>query len=761
MPSKPKYRAEKLSADGVRKRQAWTRPPEAIVLDSLTYDSLKHELHNKPVWEANACYLCTGHQVLSRYTALLHFQWMHIDILNGGPATPEDEAGIRKLVGAIRQEYGVDAPWPKGDPVICPACGGTGKGPQHLALTTLADEIFFGGEKGGGKTSAMTFWMVHGNPDQPQYDDQGRAIWHNQAYYHHPAYRGLVVRKNQEDLSGWLKYAIPFYQKLGAEYLKAEGTFEWASGAVIWTGHLADAKSYQKYMGKPELHRLAIEEITQLPEEELYEQMRSNVRTTHPELHPQIFNSANPIGPGKQWVADRFVRMKDENGNRIPRKTLATFFVPNPFTGKKMPRTRIFIPAGLRDNPHIDKGYLGVLAGLSPRLQKAYLQGDWESMEGQYFHTFRDPDAQNLAAYNEPENACHVIKRRKEPPFYPKLDHWWARQMGGDWGSEHEASYHWGCRDPYTSRLHVYREFVCSKTTAVSQGVRIAELSRDDLERLPDHSMTLWYSRDAFIQRSNDEGMTSLVELLARGIAMVLGPDAISVPGLQQLAASTQDYSWDDRPRFRQEFNEFQQSLAIQKSSGITIRMCNSNRVLGWNYIREGFEWLDPVAADGEYSQELELKISREFGMVEAERYRNRFNRQKVVRPWLQIWDTCPRLRAAIPRAQADDRNPEDVSKKHFTGADVIDSFRYLVVGFRDDPSPIPPEVQKMHAIDAFKATNPNHTFDDLVRFNEALERAEKATGGPLHYATLGRRATMAGRILKQAWGRRPQGSLQ
>jgi hypothetical protein len=333
--------------------------------------------------------------------------------------------------------------------------------------------------------------------------------------------------------------------------------------------------------------------------------------------------------------------------------------------------------------------------------------------------------------------------------------------MGGDWGFGHEAAYYWGCRDPFTSRLHVYREYVCSQTNPVAQGVRIAEMSRDDLERLPDHSLTLWYSRDAFQMRSNDEGQSSIVELISRGIAMVLGPDAVSVPGLLQLSQPTDDYSWDDRPRFRQDFNEFQQSLTIQKKSGITIRMCNSNRVLGWNYAREGFEWLDPVAGEGEYNPELALRIAREFGTVEAERYSERFKRQKTVRPWMQIWDTCPRLLAAIPRAQADDKNPEDVNKKHFTGADSLDAWRYLVVGFRDDPSPIPPEVQKMHAIEAFKATNPNYTFDDLVMFNMALEAAEKAAGAPLHYATLGRRATQAGRILRQAWGQRPKGTLQ
>ena len=51
----------------------------------------------------------------------------------------------------------------------------------------------------------------------------------------------------------------------------------------------------------------------------------------------------------------------------------------------------MFIPAKLTDNVVLMQNnpeYLNVLQNLPEHLRKAYLEGDWDAMEGQYFDEF-------------------------------------------------------------------------------------------------------------------------------------------------------------------------------------------------------------------------------------------------------------------------------------------------------------------------------------------------------------------------------------
>ena len=71
-------------------------------------------------------------------------------------------------------------------------------GPQTVALTRSEYEILYGGARGGGKTDAGLVWMV-----EPK-------------YVTNPLYRGLVIRKNSDDLSDWIARAKVMYRGLHA-----------------------------------------------------------------------------------------------------------------------------------------------------------------------------------------------------------------------------------------------------------------------------------------------------------------------------------------------------------------------------------------------------------------------------------------------------------------------------------------------------------------------------------------------------------------
>jgi len=224
---------------------------------------------------------------------------------------------------------------------------------QSEALERLEFEILFGGARGPGKTEALINWFL--------YDA------------HHPKFKGLVIRRNSEDLSDYVQRANIIYSRLGITMSGNPPRFKIPSGGVIRTGHLKDVNAFTKYLGH-EYHRIGIEELTLIPFEDDYLKLISSCRSTIKDLKPQVFSTTNPGGPGHAWVKSRFV----DHGSK-------TFIDPE--TG----RSRIFISATIDDNPTLidaDPEYVRFLDGLKskdPNLYKAWRLGLWDIFAGQAF----------------------------------------------------------------------------------------------------------------------------------------------------------------------------------------------------------------------------------------------------------------------------------------------------------------------------------------------------------------------------------------
>jgi len=220
-------------------------------------------------------------------------------------------------------------------------------------LERLEFEILFGGARGPGKTEALINWFL--------YDA------------HHPKFKGLVIRRNSEDLSDYVQRANIIYSRLGITMSGNPPRFKIPSGGVIRTGHLKDVNAFTKYLGH-EYHRIGIEELTLIPFEDDYLKLISSCRSTIKDLKPQVFSTTNPGGPGHAWVKSRFV----DHGSK-------TFIDPE--TG----RSRIFISATIDDNPTLidaDPEYVRFLDGLKskdPNLYKAWRLGLWDIFAGQAF----------------------------------------------------------------------------------------------------------------------------------------------------------------------------------------------------------------------------------------------------------------------------------------------------------------------------------------------------------------------------------------
>ncbi len=277
---------------------------------------------------------------------------------------------------------------------------------QALALARSEFEVLYGGARGGGKTDAGMAWMVEPN------------------YISNKRYRGLVIRKNSDDLSDWIGRARVFYLPVRAKIAGNPPVIKFPSGAFIRTGHLKDAAAYEKYQGH-EYQKILLEEATQIPRESDYEKLISSARSTVPGLPAQVFLTANPGGKGHVWVKARFVTLA----------RLKTYF--DPVSGS----TRIFIPSQVYDNPtlmQMDPMYERRLRGIKDeKLRKAWLEGNWDVFSGQFFDMW-DP-------------AVHVVK-----PF--TIPRGWSKYRMLDWGYTAPAAVNWVAVD-YTGNHWVYREF--------------------------------------------------------------------------------------------------------------------------------------------------------------------------------------------------------------------------------------------------------------------------------------------------------------
>jgi hypothetical protein len=247
-------------------------------------------------------------------------------------------------------------------------------GPQTflLSLPFHVYEMLYGGARGGGKTDAGIVW-----------------IGEHQA---NPNYRGLVIRRNNNDLEDWVDRARKMYPHAQVAYRPAVITFP--SGAIIRTGHLKDSDAYTKYMGH-EYQRMLIEELTQIPSEKRYLQLTASCRSTVPGIPAQIMGTTNPGGVGHAWVKERFIDFS------TPMKAK-----PDPSSG----RLRIFVPAKVDDNPPLteaDPAYVRTLEALKETdedLWKAWRLGDWNIFAGQVFREFSQANV--TARFDWPLDVC-------------------------------------------------------------------------------------------------------------------------------------------------------------------------------------------------------------------------------------------------------------------------------------------------------------------------------------------------------------------
>jgi phage terminase large subunit len=235
---------------------------------------------------------------------------------------------------------------------------------QQEALLMLSNNnnvrvLGYGGAKGGGKS-----WLVR--------------AWQVSRRLKYPGTSGVIIRKSYPELlTNHIKPFLLEYPKMKDYWKKADKMIEFPNGSTLYFRHLQYAEDVYVYQGQA-FEDIALDEATQHTEE-VFTILRSSNRVNVSNfdddrgIHPKMLLTFNPGGIGHMWVKRLFIdKHYFENENAEDYAFVQAFLDDNKRLVEKNPE--------YRDN----------LMALPDHLRRAYLEGDWNVFEGQFFQEFRE-----------------------------------------------------------------------------------------------------------------------------------------------------------------------------------------------------------------------------------------------------------------------------------------------------------------------------------------------------------------------------------
>ena len=239
--------------------------------------------------------------------------------------------------------------------------------------------VAYGGARGGGKS-----WGVRAKSKM--------------LCMRFPGIKILIVRRTYKELIN--NHINPLRTELYgfAKYNKTEKVFTFHNGSTINFGYCATDGDLDQYQGA-EYDVIFLDEATQLKQEWI-EKITACVRGVN-DFPKRVYWTCNPGGVSHGYVKRLFIDKKYE--------------------GAENPEDYTFIQALVTDNIALMESqpdYKKQLEVLPPKLREAWLYGNWDIFEGQFFEDFRPtPDVKAcVEAGITPEEAveqhrfCHVIK---------------------------------------------------------------------------------------------------------------------------------------------------------------------------------------------------------------------------------------------------------------------------------------------------------------------------------------------------------------
>lgn len=194
---------------------------------------------------------------------------------------------------------------------------------------------------------------------------------------------GAFFRRKRADLSDVIARTKSIFPHLQGKFNENKTTWTWPNGARLAFEYLERDSDAQNYQGKS-FTRIFIEEATQFPSPTPINKLKATLRSAAG-VPVGMRLTGNPGGPGHVWVKSRYIDPYPA-GNRI-----ITEEEELEIEGKiiKARLSRVFIPSFIRDNKILlqnDPTYILRLRQVgSDALVKAWLEGDWNIIDGAFF----------------------------------------------------------------------------------------------------------------------------------------------------------------------------------------------------------------------------------------------------------------------------------------------------------------------------------------------------------------------------------------
>ena len=305
-------------------------------------------------------------------------------------------------------------------------------GPQTQFLAASEREVFYGGARGGGKSYAMLVDPLR--------------------YCHRATHRALLIRRTMPELRDLINHSQRLYSRAfpGAKWREQEKEWRFPSGAKIEFGYAENMTDVLRYQGQSYTW-IGIDELPQYPTPDIYNFLRSSLRSVDPEIPVFMRATGNPGNVGSQWVREMFVNPSTPN-KKFDVK------ISTPVGVRKI--SRRFIPAKLQDNPYLMQtdDYYIMLASLPETQKRQFLDGDWDAFDDSAFPEFK--------------KQTHVVESFEIPKG-------WYRFRAADWGYSSPACCLWFAID-YDNNIWIYRELYVTKNTADQFARKVLELEQGE-----------------------------------------------------------------------------------------------------------------------------------------------------------------------------------------------------------------------------------------------------------------------------------------
>ena len=269
------------------------------------------------------------------------------------------------------------------------------EGPQHALMECPLPLIFFGGARGGGKTDGVL------------------GKWAAKEAIYGPAFNAIMFRRTTVSSEDAVERSKQIFGRLGGKFNETKLIWRMPNGGRVAFAYLDKVTDADQYQGR-NVTDVWVEEVGQYPTPDPIDRLFGVLRSAGG-VPVQMILTGNPGGPGQGWIRDRFGLYP------FPERPVIKAVQINEGTIQAA-----VIPSRITDNVALltaDPKYLERLKMVGSRqLVKAWLDGDWNAIEGAFFD---DWDASK-----------HVLQPFEIPPD-------WLRFRSMDWGFAAPFSVGW------------------------------------------------------------------------------------------------------------------------------------------------------------------------------------------------------------------------------------------------------------------------------------------------------------------------------